>query len=438
MRNFRLPARISFSDVCDSVKAKVHVHHARSSLRAGPRQLVTHPNTPPLVHLGRGIAVSEALLGGKAAALQRLRCAKVPIPASVVVTADALEEALRHAGLAVRAQAVRAGEGSGAALAREIARMPLPTGWEAALTAAGARLGSAVAVRSSASDEDGQESSHAGQYLSRLGVAPPDVPGAVRQVWASLFEGSRPSHRGQRMAVLLQEVVDARTSGVLFTIHPVHGSWRELIIEATWGLGDELLAGEVSPQTYVVQRPRWVPRGLRRLAGRVRVRELEARLGEQEHYRTLNGGVVSEPLPDALRGRRALDTRQVERLARLGLKLERVAGCPQDVEWAWAEGAGPVVLQSRPITALGRAEPPETLWTRRFIGERWPEPATTLGWSLVEPVLEHFIAYPKTQARFLGGGEALRLVDGHPYVNATVFRHLAFKLPGRALPSFIA
>ncbi len=79
----------------------------------------------------------------------------------------------------------------------------------------------------------------------------------------------------------------------------------------------------------------------------------------------------------------------------------------------------------------------EVLWTRRFLGERWTEPATPLGWSNVAPILEHFIAYPETSRRYLGGSPALQLYRFAPYVDATIFRHLLFKLPGAAPPRFL-
>jgi pyruvate,water dikinase len=120
------------------------------------------------------------------------------------------------------------------------------------------------------------------------------------------------------------------------------------------------------------------------------------------------------------------------------LRVEAALGGPQDVEWAQEAGGGFVLVQARPVTA--RQELPrggEALWTRRFVGERWPHGATPLGWSLMEPLLGHFVGYPATSDRYLGGEPPFRLVRGHPYVNVTVLRHLAFKLPGAPPPRFL-
>ena len=97
------------------------------------------------------------------------------------------------------------------------------------------------------------------------------------------------------------------------------------------------------------------------------------------------------------------------------------------------------LLQTRPITRTGSPRSrTDVVWTRRFIGERWPEPATPLGWSILEPIFAHFIHYPGVQARYLGGGPATKLVRGRPYLNTPIFRHLAFKLPGSPPPAFMS
>ena len=72
----------------------------------------------------------------------------------------------------------------------------------------------------------------------------------------------------------------------------------------------------------------------------------------------------------------------------------------------------------------------DVVWTRQFLGERWGVPATALGWSEIQPIIEHLIAYPQTSSLFLGGGDATKLYRGSPYINSTIFRHLLFKLPG--------
>ena len=272
-----------------------------------------------------------------------------------------------------------------------------------------------------------------------LHVAPEQVPDAIRACWASFYAeravayGREQGPRPGALAVLVQVMVEPQTSGVMFTINPLNGSWREMVVEAVWGLGEGLVSGQLAPHFFRVRRPRTLPAPLRRVAERVRLHVLDEDLPElkEQFVRGEQGGVQRRPTPAAWHARRTLDRPALRRLCRLGLKVERALGAPQDVEWARDARGHLFVLQARPITASGSPRPrDDVLWTRRFIGERWPEPATPLGWSLLEPLLNWFVAYPATQERHLGGGPALKLVHGRPYINATVFRHLAFKLPG--------
>jgi pyruvate,water dikinase len=150
------------------------------------------------------------------------------------------------------------------------------------------------------------------------------------------------------------------------------------------------------------------------------------------------GRVAPEEVPEPLRTKRTLSRSALFRLCRLGLKVEGLLGEPQDIEWVLDESGAFHLVQARPITTTGSPRVrTDVLYTRRFIGERWPEPTTPMGWSIMGPLFEWFIAYPETQARYLGGGAALKLVQSRPYLNTTVFRHLAFKLPGAPPPGFM-
>lgn len=377
------------------------------------------------------IPLSEAgprAAGGKGAALWRLQQRGVPIPPTWVVPAEVFRETLRAGGLWDLAE-----RGEHARLREALLQLALPP-----LGPVAPRM----AVRSSALDEDGTLQSYAGQYESMLGVGPDGLADAIRRCWASYHGDRAVAYRQGRvppgaMALLVQEMVDARTAGVLFTINPVTGSWREMAVEAVWGLGEPLVGGSIVPDRYVVRRP-W------RLSGPLRARlrapplalESEA-IARQDRELVVRGQGVAE-VPTAAPLARKLPRDELLELCRVGLGVERALRGPQDVEWAQDRGGRFWVVQARPVTT--RQELPRggrTLWTRRFVGERWPDGATPLGWSILAPVLEHFIAYPETSQRFLGGDPPLRLVRGHPYVNVTVFRHLAFKLPGSPPPRFM-
>ncbi|MBX2799275.1 MAG: hypothetical protein KTR31_16490 [Myxococcales bacterium] len=386
------------------------------------------------------------MAGGKAVELGRLARLGVPVPAGAVITTDVFRRVLQDAGLLPLAEAVQREPHRAQELARELRDMQLDPEVRAQWVATAARLGSRVAVRSSGVDEDGAARSFAGQHATFLSVSPQEVPDAVLRCWRSLYGSRAMVYRGSegpapgQLAVLVQEMVEPDCSGVMFTINPLNGSWREMVVESVWGLGEGLVSGQIAPHLFVLRRPRRLPRPFRRLAERVRLQVVEEdlTLQEERYVADAEGRLVRQAVPEPLRRRPTLRRPALRRLCRLGLRIERALGAPQDIEWARDRDGGFRVLQSRPITTHAAARPEgQVLWTRRFIGERWREPATPMGWSLLEPILSWYIAYPHTQEEHLGGGPALKLVHGRPYVNATVFRHLAFKLPGAPGPRFM-
>ncbi|MCB9664937.1 MAG: hypothetical protein H6732_12550 [Alphaproteobacteria bacterium] len=303
--------------------------------------------------------------------------------------------------------------GKASALAAAVrAGLPVPPAWvvptaarhadgptpaqAAAWVAAAARLGTRVHVRSSSPHEDGAVHAHAGAYATVPAVAPVDVPDAVARVWASAGAPDAP------MAVLVQASIAPRAAGVVFTVDPTRGT-PDLVVEAVEGDGAGLVGGLQTPQRLVVRRPR-------RLRAAVTLQD--------------------QPGP--------VDTALRDRLVDLALRAEDLHSGPVDIEWAVDQADRLWLLQARPVTA--RARPTAgagPTWTRRFLGERWSQPATPLGWSVVEPALAARIVHPRTQARHLGGSPLLRLVQGLPYVDARIFRGLLFKLPGLPPPRFL-
>lgn len=389
-------------------------------------------------------------VGGKAAGLAGLVAMGLPVPPAVVVPVEALQAHLTAAGLWA---AARRGED----LSEALAGTRMAPALSAALRAAVSTLGPAeellLAVRSSAVDEDQGAASFAGQYLTLLGVRPgPALDEAVLRCWASAWSPVAAAYRQARgrkgiaaapMAVVVQRLVQPRCAGVMFTVNPANGSWRELVVEAAWGQGEAVVSGAVVPELHRVRRPRRTPRPVQRLLARARLEPIATTPGQQElrlrvDPRAARPELLSEPLPVELKRRPCLEREELLRLCRLGLRVEGRLGGPADVEWALDEGGTAWVLQARPVTAgadVRRSGP--ALWTRRFVGERWTAPATPLGWSLMRELLEWFIAYPETSRRLLGGEAPTRLHRHAPYFNVTVFRHLAFKAPGFPPPRFM-
>lgn len=402
----------------------------------------------PLLELADLTPRDRARVGGKVLPLARLAADGLPVPPAVVLPTDAFRRVLDLAGLTVDADRVHrdADPRAAARIRAHLLSAPLPEWLSAPLKNVVRRLGGRVAVRSSGVDEDGRQRSYAGQHHTSLSVRPDGVDAAVRQCWASLYGERALAYRGRggpapgAMAVLIQALVEPHVAGVLFTINPMTGSWREMTVEATWGLAEGLVSGQVAPHWYLVRRPRKTPRPVQRMLARVRLQRVQEDVHpiDRRWVSDAEGNVRVEPVPGSLADRPTLPPHELRRVCRMGLRVEAHLGEPQDVEWALDANGRLWLLQARPVTT--GQEPRarrDVLWTRRFLGERFPEPVTPLAWSLIHPVLDHFIAYPDVQRRYLGGGPALRLIDHRPYLNATVFSHLAFKLPGMPAPRFM-
>ncbi|GAA3226842.1 PEP/pyruvate-binding domain-containing protein [Oerskovia jenensis] len=268
--------------------------------------------------------------GGKATALGALLHAGLPVPDGVVVPFDAHRAAVPH----------------------DVLRDALAPALRA--------LGSPpVAVRSSAAGEDTAQASAAGQHESVLAVqTPDDVAHAVLVCWASLHSPRAVDYRAgldagggdgdgdgaasgePAMAVLVQRLVDAEVSGVMFAPDDPGDT---TVIEASWGLGPSVVGGAVTPDTYGVVAHGILGRRAVRVASRV-VADKQTRL-DRDGTR-----LVTHDVPPGDRRRPTLDDATVLRLARLGWRAADLLGGPQDVEWALADGMLWIV-QARPITA---------------------------------------------------------------------------------------
>jgi phosphohistidine swiveling domain-containing protein len=383
-------------------------------------------------------------VGGKAAALAALHRHHVAVLPGFVIPTEVHRRFLEANGLLERALA-----GGDDDLERDILDACLEPALTEALHTAVVHLGPRVAVRSSGVVEDGAEASYAGQYETVLSVTPgEDTQRAVLRCWSSQWTprsrayGAHFLHAGApmpMMAVLIQPMIEPRSAGVMFTVNPLTGSWREMTIEAAWGHGEAVVGGHVVPDYYVVRRPRRAPRPVQRVLARVRLEVVADHVRSQRlGWQPGPDGGMTVPIPRSRVEAPKLRHAELFKLCRLGLRIEGLLGGPQDIEWAQDESGHFVVLQSRPVTsAAGVRRSGPTLWTRRFVGERWTEPATPLGWSLMRGMLEDFIGYPVTSEELLDGGAPTQLVRFTPYFNVTVFRHLSFKLPGMPPPRFM-
>jgi pyruvate,water dikinase len=207
-------------------------------------------------------------------------------------------------------------------------------------------LGGPLAVRSSAVDEDGADASFAGQHLTLLNVrSEEELTTALREIWWSANSDSAITYRKRvglftrpSVAVVVQRLLDPDTAGVMFTQNPVTGA-DERMIEASWGLGEVVVAGLVIPDSYRIDR-----------GGEV----LERRPGLKRIVirRDATGGTIEEDVPDELTERLCLDDLELEQLNQLAARCEQVYGPARDIEWAIAD-ATVYLLQCRAVTRAG-------------------------------------------------------------------------------------
>jgi pyruvate,water dikinase len=213
----------------------------------------------------------------------------------------------------------------------------------AKLTKAIATLRAPFAVRSSAVDEDGASASFAGQHLTMLNVhSASDVPSAVRDVWWSANSDAAITYRQKvglfarpSVGVVVQTLLNPTVAGVMFTENPVNGA-DERLIEASWGLGEAVVAGLVVPDLFRLDR---AGRVLERKAGRKRIA-----------VRALpTGGTVEQQVAPAQMTQLCLNDDQLSALSELALRCEQVYGPRRDIEWAFDEGTL-YLLQCRAVT----------------------------------------------------------------------------------------
>ena len=296
--------------------------------------------------------------GGKGANLGELTAAGLPVPPGFVVTAQAYLRALEDAGIRgeLREIAARLDVNDAQALERESTRLqrlvretPIPSAIASSVLEAYRALGSGVrvAVRSSATMEDTAGTSFAGMNETFTNVSgEADLLEAVVRCWASVwgkrviaYRKSQQLEQEPAIAVVVQQMVDADRSGVMFTADPSTGNRSRVVIEGAFGLGEVVVGGQVEPDTYVVDK-----------AG---PHVVEARIGVKTHKleHDPRGGTRRVELAPDQASIRVLADDELLAVAAMGLGIEQHYGVPQDIEWAYAGGAL-YCLQARPITTL--------------------------------------------------------------------------------------
>ncbi|MGF6873044.1 PEP/pyruvate-binding domain-containing protein [Paraburkholderia sp. MM5477-R1] len=328
---------------------------------------------PFILWLDDKAASGSPLLGGKFASLAEMTTAGFSVPPGFGVTTAAYRHFMAENGLTDEARRISEScsslqlseiKGETAHLLERIANAPMPADLEAQIRQSYAELEERtgvptlpVAVRSSGESEDLAGASFAGQYDTFLWICGADaVLEHIRACWAGMFGEAVLSYRvdGQTviatgdygMCVGIQQMVQARAAGVMFTLNPLNGDRSKVVMEAVWGLGEGVVKGDITPAQFVVDKVTM------EVVGRKWT-------GQTEEYRFVAelSTVDLVPIASTRINVVCLEDDQVRQLAMLAKHIERVRGAPQDIEWALNERGDLRVLQVRP----------ETVWSRREV-----------------------------------------------------------------------
>ncbi|PYM07078.1 MAG: hypothetical protein DMD82_06690 [Candidatus Rokuibacteriota bacterium] len=414
-------------------------------------------------------AVSVREAGGKGWNLFRLRAFDFPVPDWYVLSSRVFDCGLEphraeiDALLAGPVPASReALEAAAARVAQWLEAWPLPPTLAADLAAAAERLaqGGTLSVRSSVVGEDSVSHSFAGLMESFLNVPPREVEAAIRKVWRSAFSARALAYRQRTglavaeisAAVIVQRLVSASASGVLFTREPGSGA-RRCVIAAALGLGEGVVADRAEADSFTVA---WDSEEVESA--------LVTKLSRVAPIAG-SGGVTLETVPDSERDRPALTNRQILELRDAGVRAEGCFGGPQDMEWAFDGEGRLAILQARPIVKPAKATTPETgaepatdaapttraapatdpsagelrVWDNSNIVESYPGLTLPLTFSFVRSAYEHtfrnaalgFLIDKRAITPATGiFPEMIGLIEGRVYYNLLNWYAMLSYLPG--------
>jgi len=299
---------------------------------------------------------SAEIAGGKGASLGEMINSGIPVPDGYVVLADTFEEFIKETDLIqeidaildeVDHKSVHTVDEASEKIQTLIKNAEMPQSIADEILSSFETLDSEfVAVRSSATAEDGADHAWAGQLDSYLNITKEGVLEKVQECWASLFTPRAIFYRFEKglnttkisVAVVVQKMVNSELSGIAFSVHPITEDRNQLIIEAGLGLGESIVSGSITPDAYVVEKE---PRNI-----------LDINIEEQKRglFRKSNGG--NEWIDLDKKGKeQALTEDQITELSDLIIKIENHYGFPCDIEWAY-ENNEFFIVQSRPITTL--------------------------------------------------------------------------------------
>jgi phosphohistidine swiveling domain-containing protein len=305
-----------------------------------------------------------SIAGGKGASLGEMTNIGIPVPPGFVILANAFEQFLSDTDINVEIQAalekvnqvdMQTVENASESIQALILRASVPKNIAEEIIAEFKKLNADfVAVRSSATAEDGSDAAWAGQLESYLNTTEATLLENVKKCWASLFTPRAIHYRFDKgfyaskvsVAVVVQKMIDSEVAGVAFSVHPVTQDQNQMLIEACYGLGEAIVSGSISPDNYVIDK-------------QFSILDKNVLKQTRKIVRGKNGGIKEKLVSTKEQNNQKLDDASIKDLAALVVKVEKHYGFPCDIEWAMENGKL-FILQSRPITTLSKkSEKPE-------------------------------------------------------------------------------
>ncbi|NQT49118.1 hypothetical protein HQ571_00310 [Candidatus Kuenenbacteria bacterium] len=314
------------------------------------------------------------IAGGKGASLGEMINSGIEVPPGFVVLAGAFERFLAETDLNMEVSSVlkkvnpddlNSVEKASGAVQDMIYDAIMPEDIANEIAKEFAKLKSThVAVRSSATAEDSAIASWAGELDSYLNVTKKNLHESVKKCWASLFTPRAIFYRFEKrlhkekvsVAVVIQKMVQSEVSGITFTVHPVTEDRNQMVIEAGWGLGEAIVGGMITPDMYVLEKCKMKnvkPRSKLKIKKDEGLQIMDKNISEQKMMIVRGAkGTVEKSVPAGKREKQKMTDKQILKLAKVCLDIEKHYKKPQDIEWG-IEKNKIYILQSRPITTLG-------------------------------------------------------------------------------------
>lgn len=297
------------------------------------------------------------LAGGKGASLGEMTQAGIPVPPGYIVLAHSFEIFIEETRIRekiekeldlVDIEDIKTVESASERIKDIILGSDVPRKISDKIMESFDRLGAEfVAVRSSATSEDSSSAAWAGQLETYLNTERNSLIESVRKCWASLFTTRAIFYRFEKglqkqnisVAVVVQKMVDSEVAGIAFSVHPVTEDKNQILIEGSFGLGEAIVSGQVTPDSYVVDKRN------------NKIIENQVNFKRKALYKSAKGGNEWVELDDDKAEKQVLNDREIIELAKIISRIEEHYGFPCDIEWAKEKGKF-YITQSRPITTL--------------------------------------------------------------------------------------